>query len=107
MLKMKRPASMQAFLELVNSALIEVEELRMSMEFDMEGFEEVPTYIDVLEKQLIQLRDNMEQGNYDFADEDLPMMSYVNAQHEASLPFRSLLRLINETHRKGLESAED
>jgi len=36
---MKRPATMEAYQELINQALIEVDELRMSIEYDEEFME--------------------------------------------------------------------
>ena len=46
----------------------------------------------------------MEDGSYDFADADLPFMAIVDKQNEQVLPFKRMLRLINLTHRQGLDA---
>ena len=106
MLQRKRPATMEDYLELVNQALFEVEELRMSAEYDDEGMANMSGFIDVLEKPLVELRKALEDGSYNFADEDLDFMGLIDAQRLEVLPFRGLSRMINETHRKGLEAGQ-
>jgi hypothetical protein len=49
----------------------------------------------------------MEQGAYQFANEDLSFMGYVLHVYDRLLPFRHLLCVINETDRKGLDVDED
>jgi hypothetical protein len=46
----KRPATMEEYIELVKSALFDVEELRMSVEFDMEFMEPALSFVEPLEK---------------------------------------------------------
>ena len=99
---MKRPATMEDYIELVKSALFDVEELRMSVEFDMEFMEAALGFVDPLEKGLRELLNSLENGSYEFVDEDLPFMPLVEAQQNVMLPFKPLIRQINETHRKGL-----
>ena len=48
----------------------------------------------------------MRDGSYEFADKDLPFMEIVRQHGVFTLPFRDLLNLINETHRKGLQVDE-
>ncbi|MGW8227550.1 MAG: hypothetical protein ACWGOW_01550 [Gammaproteobacteria bacterium] len=98
----KRPATMEDYIELVESALFDVEELRMSVEFDMEFMEGALSFIEPLEKGLRDLLNSLKDGSYEFADEDLPFMPIVEAQQNVMLPFKPVLRQINETHRKGL-----
>jgi hypothetical protein len=105
MLQHQRPSSLEGFLELVNSALFDIEELRHSAEYDLEDFEALPGYILSLEQQLGAVRRHIESGDYPFADQDLPFMAIVNNQPDHSLPIKHVLRLINETHRKGLAEA--
>jgi hypothetical protein len=98
----KRPATMEDYIELVESALFDVEELRMSVEFDMEFMEGALSFIEPLEKGLRDLLNSLKDGSYEFADENLPFMPIVEAQQNVMLPFKPVLRQINETHRKGL-----
>ena len=103
----KRPATMGAYLELVKSALFDVEELRMSVEFDMEFMEGALGIVDPLEKGLRDLQNAIIDGSYEFVDADLPFMPMVESQSNLILPIKPVLRMINETHRKGLEAEEE
>lgn len=103
----KRPASMEEYLELVKSVLFDVEELRMSMEFDSEFMEEGSSFIGPLEKGLRDLQTALTDGSYEFADTDLPFMPIVESQQNVMLPIKPVLRRINETHRKGLQAEGD
>lgn len=102
----KRPKTVDQYVELVKQAVFEVEELRMATEYDLEQMGGVMTFLDLLEEQVKALWDSMVQGTYEFRDEDLPFMRIVNTADERLLPFKFLLRVINETHRKGLDVDE-
>lgn len=99
----RRPASMEEYLEMIKSALFDVEELRMSVEYDMEFMEGALSFVDPLDKGLRDLQNAIVDGSYEFADADLPFMSIVESQQNVLLPLKPALRRINETHRKGLE----
>jgi hypothetical protein len=45
----------------------------------------------------------MKDASYEFATGDLPLMEIVEKYHDAQLPFKYLLKRINETHMKGVE----
>ena len=65
-------------------------------------------FVDVLNKTLKILLASMEDGTYHFENKDLAFMPIVEKENEKSLPFKFLLRRINEMHRYGLEvEAED
>lgn len=102
----KRPKTVEQYVELVKQAVFEVEELRMATEYDLEQMGGVMTFLDLLEEQVKALWNSMVQGTYEFRDEDLPFMRIVNTADERLLPFKFLLRVINETHRKGLDVDE-
>jgi hypothetical protein len=99
----KRPASMEEYLEMIKSALFDVEELRMSVEYDEEFMEGALPFIDPLEKGLRDLQDAIADGSYEFVDTDLPFMPIVESPQTAMLPLKPVLRKINDTHRKGLQ----
>ncbi len=101
---MKRPATFEKYIDLVEQALFEVEELRFSVEFDEEFMEGALNFVDILEQQLTDLLNSLEEERYEFGDEDLPFMTLVKGQSNLILPFKGLLSLINNTHRKGLET---
>lgn len=102
----KRPNTPQAYVDLVKQALFEIDELRAAIEYDMEGMQDSVSFVDDLERAVKQVYESMVDGSYHFQDKDLPFMDIVRQQGVFSLPFRDLLNLINDTHRKGLEVDE-
>jgi hypothetical protein len=44
----------------------------------------------------------MREGTYEFGTKELPFMPLARRQREEMLPFKHLLRMINETHVNGL-----
>lgn len=101
-----RPRTAEAYVELVDQALFEIEELRFSAEYDMDSLGEAMDFLDPLEAGIKKLRASMADGSYRFEDEDLSFMKYVEKHSIAVLPFQHLLRIINATHRKGLQVDE-
>lgn len=100
---MKRPNTMEAYIYLVQSALDDVIDLKMSAEYDMEDMGDALSFVTVLENDVRKLLDDLNSTNYKFIDEDLAFMTIVYAQNDLILPFKSLFFRINDTHRKGLE----
>ncbi len=103
----KRPATLEAFRDLVTQALFEVEELRLSIEYDEEFMEEALGFVEPLEKALRELQDDLNSGNYQFGGEALSYMPMIERQPNVLLPFKTLLRQINDTHIKGLQKDEE
>ena len=104
---MQRPRTSEEYVELVRQSLFEVEELRQAAEYDTEEMAVALGFLDQLEAELRALYKSMEDGSYAFADADLPFMVIVSKQNERVLPFKRMLRLINLTHRKGLDVGEE
>jgi hypothetical protein len=104
---MERAKTVEQYIDLVKQAVFEVEELRLAMEYDMDSMSGAGSFIDELEQQIKSVYQGMEQGTYQFANEDLTFMGYVLHVDERLLPFKHLLYLINETHRQGLDVDED
>jgi len=100
---MKRPTTTEAYIYLVQSALDDVIDLKMSAEFDSDDMAEVFNFVDNLEVEVVKLLADIKSGSYEFKDEDLPLMTIVHAQNNFMLPFKGLFERINDTHRKGLE----
>jgi hypothetical protein len=93
---------MKDYIDLVEQALFEVEDLRVSTEWDQEEGGISFYFTEPLAAQLHQLLEQLTVGQYTFGGEDLPLMTIVrnNAQQ---IPFKGLLDTINQTHRLGLE----
>lgn len=100
---MDRPSTRQAYIELVKQALIDAEELRSSIEYDEEFMGGAMGPAEKLENNLQSLYASLIGDSYQFADEDLDFMDVVNTTPDVWVPFKPLLRLINLTHRQGLE----
>lgn len=102
----KRPKTAEAYVTLIDQALYEIEDLRMAAEYDMDSMGPMP-FLESLEAMVRDLRQSMRDGSYRFANEDLPFMNIVAKTADNKLPFKFLLQMINETHRKGLNVEED
>lgn len=93
--------TVEQFLELVDQALFEVDELIESIEY--EELEEFAPYLPTYEQirlQLQALREAVRAGTHRFGGSDLPLMSLLGPGRSV-LPFRDLLEDINSAHRKG------
>jgi len=62
--------------------------------------------VDKIEEDLKAIYESMKDGSYPFATGDLSYMAEMKKHHEGMVPFRYLLKRINETHNKGLELTE-
>ena len=101
---MDRPASQEAYIELVNQALMDVDDLRSSIEYDEEFMGGAMDVTETLENSLKSLYASLSDNSHQFIDEDLDYIAVINKTPDMWLPFKPLLRLINQTHRQGLES---
>ena len=101
-----RPKTPEQYVDLVDQVIFELEELRMSAEYDMDSLGDALEFLGELEGGVRALRQSMADGSYRFADEDLPFMPLVAQANELLLPFKDLFRVINETHRQGLDVGE-
>lgn len=98
-----RPKTPEQYVDLVDQAIFEIEDLRLSAEYDMESLGAATEFLQDLETDIRQLRASMADGSYRFGKENLRFMRVVEPQDERILPFRQLLLKINETHIKGLD----
>ena len=96
-MNIKRPQTIEEYIELVD--------LRASIEYDGEFMEGVAGFVAELEKELKILFTSLKDESYYFSKDDLPFMSLVNSVNNMLLPFKHILRQINDTHTRGLESA--
>ena len=97
-----KPKTAEEYVKLVEQAVIEVSELRASLEYDMEEEGQRYAFLEPLEQEVRRLRASMADGSYQFENKDLPFMVIVN-RFKSRIPFSDLLATINRTHREGLD----
>jgi|GEM_PF-558823 len=98
-----RPKTLEEYVELVDRAIFALEERRMGAEYDMASLGNAMGALNDLEQQLRELRLSLSNGRHRFADSDLPFIALAERQSDDVLPAKDLLRLINRTHRQGLD----
>ena len=101
--KIVRARSSDEYVQMIEQALDDVWDLHQSIEYDEDHMAFAREFIGPLEHSLKELYQSMKDGKYEFATGDLPFMEIVEKYHDAQLPFKFLLKRINETHMKGLE----
>jgi len=99
-----RPKTAEEYVDLVDQALFEIEDLCMAVEYDTESMGAATEFLQDLERDVRKLRDSMADGSYMFGKENLPFFKVAEQQDERVLPFRQLLLKINETHINGLDA---
>jgi hypothetical protein len=103
----ERAKTAQEYVDLVDQVIFDLEELQASTAYDIDDIEGIPAYLDVLLKEVRELRVSMADGSYLFGREDLPFMRLVRRSNEKALPFIRLFYRINQTHKQGLDIQED
>ena len=101
-MSLRRAKSADEYIQWVQQAVFEVGDLRACLEFEMEEMGKFPGFLEPLEQSIKELYQTMEEGRYHFGREDLPFMGLVHNYGE-DIPFSTLLKQINETHRKGMD----
>lgn len=101
-----RPKTAEEYVRMVDQAIIEIEEFIACLEFDMENPGDQLRVLNPLLDQVREIRQGMADGSYEFANKDLPFMEVAN-RLSSQLPFTSLLAVINQTHRQGLNIESD
>jgi len=99
---LRRAKSVDEYVEWVRQAVFEVGDLRDCLEYELEDLNKFPAFLDPLEEGVKGMYQSMQNGTYAFGREDLPFMDLVERYSEG-IPFNTLLKQINETHRRGLE----
>ena len=98
-----RPATPQEYAGLVDQAIAELEDILEASSYDFDEVSENPGFVEVLLKELRELRHTMTDGSYQFGRNDLPFMRIVKQQTDKELPCIRLFYQINQTHREGLD----
>jgi hypothetical protein len=106
---LQRARTAKEYADWVGQARFEVADLKECLLYDMEEIGEAgrfPVFLETLEQGIQGVFDAMRNREYAFGREDLPFMEIVEI-HADQIPFAILLRQINETHRRGLDVAEE
>ena len=101
-MSLRRARSAEEYAEWVKQAMFEVGDLKDCLLYEIEDLQRFPGYIEPLEEGVKQVYDAMVAGTCSFGRDDLAFMEVLR-RHEDQIPFHTLLKQINETHRKGLE----
>ena len=104
--KIVRARSSDEYVNMIEQALDEVWDLRQAIEYDEEYMADARAFIDELENNLKEIYQSMKDGEYKFSTGDFPFMEILDKYHESMIPFKFLLKRINETHMKGLEPGD-
>jgi hypothetical protein len=102
-MSLRRARTVDEYVDWVRQAVFEVDDLRACLEFETEDARPFPAFLDPLDQGIKGLYQSMLDGAYAFGREDLPFMELA-AQFAEEIPFHTLLKQINETHRRGLEA---
>ncbi len=102
----QRARSIEEYVKFVDQLCYDLEDLRDGMAYDMESGEIDLTYIDVLIKEVKELRASMADGSYRFGKEDLPFMRVIKHRSIEELPFIRTFYIVNQTHLEGLDVPE-
>ena len=105
-MSLRRARTADEYISWVKQAAFEVDDLRACLEYELEELDKFPAYLDPLEQGIKGLFESMRAGSYQFGREDLPFMDLVHRFGE-EIPFSTLLKQINETHRRGIEVEPD
>ena len=103
----ERARTAQEYVELVDQVIFDLEELMASAAFDMDEADSSPAFLELLLKEVRELRAAMADGSYLFGRGDLPFMRLVKRSSEKTLPFIRLFYRINQTHKLGLDIQSD
>ena len=101
-MSLRRAKTADEYTEWVKQAMFEVEDLKDCLLYEQEELHSFPTLLESLESGVRQVYEDMCAGRYRFGRQDLPFME-IAPDNAGAIPFHTLLRQINETHRRGLE----
>jgi hypothetical protein len=105
-MSLRRAKSVDEYVEWVRQAVFEVADLRDCLEYEIEDMARFPAFLDPLQEGIEAIYEDMKEGRYRFGREDLPFMELA-AKYAEEIPFHTLLKQINETHRRGLDVGGD
>jgi hypothetical protein len=103
---LRRARSVDEYVDWVKQAVFEAQDLPECLEFEPEDQSRFPAYRDPPPVEIAGLYRSMHEGADAFGREDLTLTDLVTRCAD-EIPFQTLLKQINETHRRGLELEDD
>jgi hypothetical protein len=101
-----RPKTAQEYVQLVEQALDELGDIEEASSYDFDEIESNLGFVEALKKDLLEMRESMKDGSYQFGRNDLPLMRVIKKHTENDLPCIRLFYTINQTHRQGLDVSD-
>jgi hypothetical protein len=102
-MNIKRPKTIDEYIDLMHQAVYEIDEMRSSLDYDPEQSQQFGPFIDHLDAQVRKVFDDMVAGRYEWGyGEDFPFLPIV-VKYGRFIPFQRLLMTLNDTHKNGLD----
>lgn len=92
-------ATLEHYIKLVDDALFDIQDMRSAIEFDEDYMMASAQFVGPLAKDLEQLKKELLEDSHQFGGQDLPYMQYLKKLPEEVVPFKYLLKVINEVHK--------
>ena len=102
-----RARTPEEYVSLIEQVIDELEDIKEVTGYAFDDDQINLSFVDVLMKDMRELRASMTDGTYQFGRNDLPYMRIVKKLSDMQLPCIRLLYMINQTHREGLDIQED
>ena len=99
---LQKITSLEEYKDLLKETLFELADLRASVDYDEEFSEGVFSFVNELETGVKDLLTCIEKGEYEFSKDELRFMKEVEKAPNYLLPFKSLFKIIESTHKQGL-----
>ena len=97
-----RAKTPQEYVKLIEQVIGELDDIKEVSAYAFDDDQGNLSFVDVLMKDMRELRASMTDGTYQFGRNDLPYMRVVKKLSDMQLPCIRLLYMINQTHREGL-----
>ena len=102
-----RAKTAEEYVRLIEQVIDELEDISEVTGYAFDEDQGDLAFVDVLMKDMLELRASMADGTYMFGRNDLPYMRLVKKLSDIQLPCIRLLYMINQTHREGLDLQGD
>ena len=102
-----RARTPEEYVSLIEQVIGELEDIKEVTGYAFDEDQGNLSFVDVLMKDMRELRASMTDGTYQFGRNDLPYMRIVKKLSDMQLPCIRLLYMINQTHREGLDIQGD